>query len=264
MNLSEKLPVYSSSKREQEAAPATVYQQDINAWKTTTITVQSIDFGALDGNQAWLVGLALQFSCPHDDRFKKANIMFQFERTALDTNDQPRAVVVKRWAPQSLTGRRTTSSLEWSFEGSLALGVDIPHAFTFGAEGSVVRKETTAKDYSCSIVGDTWKAPHVAEPNAVRFYIHENELSKGGIPNRLNVALIVQSESECQGWAVVETNGIKARVKRGHCNPIELKKDIEYRPRLSRKLGEKDFADLGIADWQVFATTSLQISSKAF
>ena len=242
-----------SFTKETLVPPATVYQQDINAWKTTTITVQSIDNGLLNGKHAWLICLALQFSCPHNDRFKKANIMFQFEPTEPHSGH---TAVVKRWAPQFLTGRRTTSSVEWTFEGSLTAGVDLPGT-NVRTSTSVSRKETFTKEYSCNIVSDTWAPPHLAEPNSVRFYINENEQSRGGIPNRLNAVLVVQSDTAVRGKATVETNGIKARVAKGHCNPIELVIEESYRPRWPNKA--KEFAMLGKDEWQSLATGALRL-----
>ena len=241
----------TSFTKETLVPPATVYQQDINAWKTTTITVQSIDNGLFNGKHAWLICLVLQFSYPHNDRFKKANIMFQFEPT--DPNSGSTAVV-KRWAPQFLTGRRTTSSVEWAFEGSLTAGVDLPGT-KVQASASASRTETFTIEHSCSIVSDTWAPPHLSEPNSVRFYINENEQSRGGIPNRLNAVLVVQSDSAVRGKATVETNGIKARVARGYCNPIELVMEESYRPRWPDEA--KEFAILGREEWQSLATGTL-------
>jgi hypothetical protein len=230
-----------------------VYQQDLSTWKTTTITVQSIDSGSLNGRRAWLVCLTLQFSCPHNDRFKKANIMLQFEPSGACLAS---TAVVKRWAPQFLTGRRTTSSVEWTFEGSVTAGVDIPGS-TVNTKACLSRKESVVKEHSCSIISDTWKAPQLAEPNAVRFYIHENEQSRGGIPNRLNAVLVIQSEVACRGRATVETNGIKSMYARGHHNPIELQVDVSYQPRFPE--GVKDFSKLSSAEWQMLATPTLQM-----
>ncbi|KAL1596629.1 hypothetical protein SLS60_009277 [Paraconiothyrium brasiliense] len=246
----------SSFSKEQPAPPATVYQQDLSTWKTTTITVQSIDSGLLNGKRAWLVCLTLQFSCPHNDRFKKANIMLQFEPTDPGLTN---IAIVKRWAPQFLTGRRTTSSVEWTFEGSLTAGVDMPGS-TVKAGASLSRTESTVKEHSCSILSDTWKSPQLVEPNAVRFYIHENEQSRGGIPNRLNAVLVIQSDVACRGRATVETNGIKAMYARGHHNPIELQVDASYEPRFPEAM--KDFATLNTAEWQMLATPTLQMSDN--
>ncbi|KAK7178855.1 hypothetical protein PSPO01_15111 [Paraphaeosphaeria sporulosa] len=243
----------SSFSKEQPAPPATLYQQDLSTWKTTTITVQSIDAGLLNGKRAWLVCLTLQFSCPHNDRFKKANIMLQFEPSEAGLAS---TAVVKRWAPQFLTGRRTTSSVEWAFEGSLTAGVDIPGS-TINANTSLSRKESVVKEHSCSILSDTWKLPQLAEPNAVRFYIHENEQSRGGIPNRLNAVLVIQSDVACRGRATVETNGIKAMYVRGHHNPIELQVNVSYQPRFPE--GVKDFSTLSTIEWQMLATPTLQM-----
>ncbi|KAJ4299924.1 hypothetical protein N0V90_005171 [Kalmusia sp. IMI 367209] len=184
--------------------------------------------------------------------------MLQFEQSETSLADQ-KPPVVKRWAPQFLTGRRTTSSVEWTFEGSLTAGVDIPGS-ALTANASLGRKETVVQEYSCSILSDTWKAPQLSEPNAVRFYIHENEQSKGGIPNRLNAVLVIQSDVACQGKATVETNGIKAMYARGHHNPIELQVDTSYQPRFPAEM--KDFAMLTTAEWQMLATPSLQTSDN--
>lgn len=243
----------NSSSKEQPAPPATVYQQDLSTWKTTTITVQSIDSGLLNGKRAWLLCLKLQFSCPHNDRFKKANVMLQFEPSEAGLAS---TVVVKRWAPKCLTGRQTTSSVEWTFEGSLTAGVDIPGS-TINAKASLSRKESVVKEHSCSVISDTWKSPQLAEPNAVRFYIHENEQSRGGIPNRLNAVLVIQSDVPCRGRATVETNGIKAMYVRGHHNPIELHIDGAYQPRFPEST--KEFSTLSTVEWQMLATPTLQM-----
>lgn len=243
----------SPFSKEVSLPPATVYQQDINAWKTTTVTVQSIDSGLLNDKHAWLICLVLQFSCPYDDRFKKANVMFQFEPMEQTSNSN---VVVKRWAPQFLTGRRTTSSVEWAFEGSITAGVDLPGS-SIKASTALPHKETLTREYACSIISDTWAPPHLSEPNAVRFYIHENEQSRGGIPNRLNAVVVVQSDVAVRGRATVETNGIKARVAKGHCNPIELVIDASYRPIWPGEM--KEFSTLKKEEWQGLATGSLGV-----
>lgn len=233
------------------APPATVYQQDLSTWKTTTISVASIDSGTLHGRHAWLVCLVLQFSCPANDRFKKANIMLSFEPTCASSP----LPVVKRWAPQFLTGHRTTSSVEWTFEAALTAGIDLPAHLA--ASSSLARKETVPRDHVCSIVSSSYKAPHAPEPHAVRFYIAENEAARGGIPARLHAVLVVQSAGACRGRATVETNGIKARWVRGHGNPIELEVGRGHRERWPEAEGGKEFAGLSQGEWEALATPRL-------
>jgi hypothetical protein len=160
--------------------------------------VNCVSWGKYNGKAACLVVLCFSLrSGDHALRFRNANVKVTFERHPSSGASQGDPAVLV-FAPRKIFGLPTTESKKLTY--NVELSAKVPAGpVEVGPTGSMGKESTYEKEHRFKTVGNFWSTKNGNNWDIVYWDSKENRKAKHGIPDRLNVGIIVGSDGPFQG-----------------------------------------------------------------
>ncbi|KAL3417616.1 hypothetical protein PVAG01_10626 [Phlyctema vagabunda] len=159
--------------------------------------VSNVVHGTFNANPATLVIFTFSFrSGNHALHFKNANVKATFEKHP-STDPEARDPAIVKFAPRKIYGLPVTDTRKAKY--SAEFGATVPVGpLEVGPKALLEKESEYEKEYRFKTVGNFWSRKHGSEWDIVYWVVQENKKSDHGIPDRLNVAVIVESEDPFQ------------------------------------------------------------------
>jgi hypothetical protein len=250
------------TKYKSEAEPYSYAQPSTRAVKTTHIDiaplisnagvrgfVANVAHGTFRSSPASLIVFSFSFrSGDHGFRFKNANVKITFAKHFTDSSIHINPTILK-FAPRKIFGLPTVEGKRKLIGGEISL--EVPAGpLTVGPSINIERESEYEKEHRFKTIGNYWSSKHGTDWDIVYWDIKENKRTQHGIPDRLNVAVIVEREGPFTAHVEVTVdtpiaNGIFAF-------PWSKNKPVAFAPGVV--IGEQPkttkFDELTDADWR--------------
>lgn len=128
----------------------------------------------------------------HGFRFKNANVKITFAKHPSEPSTHADPAILK-FAPRKIYGLPTVEGKKNRVGGEISLQVPAG-PLTVGPTVSVERESEYEKEHRFKTVGNYWSSKHGTDWDIVYWDVKENRKTKHGIPDRLNVAVVVERE----------------------------------------------------------------------
>jgi hypothetical protein len=154
--------------------------------------VTNVSHGTYNSQPASLIIFTFSFrSGEHGFRFKNANVKITFSKHP--TAKESTAPCVVKFAPRKIYGLPTREGKKNKIGGEFALEVPVG-GFTVGPKLAVERESKFETEHRFMTVGNFWSSSMESQWDVVYWDMRENRRTKKGIPDRLNVAVVVERE----------------------------------------------------------------------
>jgi hypothetical protein len=215
-------------------------------------SVRGVSYGTWKNDPACLVLFTFNFRSGKSAlRIKSAEISVSFHTdsntAATSPNDEP---ILRNFSPRKIFGIPHAEKRDWKYEISLQCNIPsislAPTAMTGGSS-------SYTKDHRLQIIGQPWSDRKRQEPHQVLWTIREAEKTEYGIPDELNMGIVIGYMSPFQ--AIVE---VSAKLGMGLpvCAP-PWSKDAPLLFNTTTMKGEpmrtREFDKLGDEDWKIIA-----------
>jgi hypothetical protein len=156
--------------------------------------VTNVAHGTFHSRPASLI--IFQFSLrsgEHGFRFKNANVKITFSKHPSASTTDPSPAILK-FAPRKIFGLPTVEGKRNRIGGEISLQVPAGPV-TIGPKISGETESKYEKEHRFKMVGNFWSSKHGSDWDIVYWDVRENKRTKHGIPDQLNVAVMVERES---------------------------------------------------------------------
>jgi hypothetical protein len=154
--------------------------------------VTSVSHGTFHSRPASLIVFSFSLrSGEHAFRFRNANIKINFSKHSSATSSEASPAVTK-FAPRKIYGLPTVEGRKDTIGGELTLQVPAG-PLTVGPTIKRERETDYEKQYRFKTVGNFWSSKMGNDWDIVYWDMRENKRTKEGIPDRLNVAVVVEA-----------------------------------------------------------------------
>ena len=156
--------------------------------------ITNVAHGTFHSRPASLIVFSFSFrSGDHGFRFQSANVKITFSKhpSAPTTELSP---TILKLAPRKIFGLPTVEGKKNRIGGEISLQVPAG-PLTVGPKITGERESKYEKEHRYKCVGNYWSSKHGTDWDVVYWDVKENTKTKHGIPDRLNVAVIVERES---------------------------------------------------------------------
>jgi hypothetical protein len=155
--------------------------------------ITNVAHGTFHSQPASLIVFSFSFrSGDHGFRFQSANIKITFlKHPSAPTTELSPAIL--KFAPRKIFGLPTVEGKKSRIGGEISLQVPAG-PLTVGPTIKGERESEYAKEHRYKCVGNYWSSKHGTDWDVVYWDVEENKKTKHGIPDRLNVAVIVERE----------------------------------------------------------------------
>lgn len=170
--------------------------------------VTNVSHGTYNGKPATLAVFSFSFrSGEHGFRFKNANIKIQFSRHPSSRPGEMNPAIIK-FAPRKIYGLPTKEGRKNIVGGQLSL--QIPAGpLTVGPTANYERESKWEQTHRYKTVGNFWSSKYGTDWDIVYWDMKENKRTKEGIPDRLNVGVVVEREEGASFTASVDVGTIE-------------------------------------------------------
>jgi len=211
--------------------------------------VTSVAHGTHHSQAATLIVFSFSLrSGGHGFRFKNANFRITFAKHPSAARAERHPSILK-FAPRKIYGLPTVEGRRNKIGGEISLGVPAG-ALTVGPKLSGERASEYEREHRYQCVGNYWSTKHSAHWDMVYWDVRENRRTKHGIPDRLNVAVMVEREGKFTANVEVEVdtpiaNGVFA-FPWSRNSPVAFSPDVVMgqQPKTTK------FEDLMDSDWK--------------
>jgi len=171
----------------------------IEAWHRSVIgTVTRVRYGSYNNFPACLICMRFTFRYSKDLlRFKKAEISVNFENRPSQTLNQNKDPAVQAFSPRKIYGKPTEEAKKFTYEVKLQASVSVGPA-SIGPELSVSKESAFKEEHQLEIIGLDKSKRRRNFSHAVIWTVTEDKLHSSGIPDELNVAVIVGHDGDFQ------------------------------------------------------------------
>jgi hypothetical protein len=211
--------------------------------------VNRVSWGTYHGNTACLVVFSFSLrSGDHALRFRNANVKITFERHAPSVPTQAYPAVLV-FAPRKIFGMPTIESKKLAYKVELSAEVPIGPV-EVGPTASIENESLYEKEHRFKTVGNFWATKNGSDWDIVYWDVKENRRAKYGIPDRLNVGVIVSAGGPFQG--IVEVT-VDTPLKDGLFGfPWSKDSPVPFYPGVSKGPNPRavDFDKLTEEDWR--------------
>lgn len=160
--------------------------------------VSRVCWGTYHGQTACLVVFCFSLrSGDHTLRFRNANVKITFEPhpSSPEPQDNPSVLV---FGPRKIFGVPTTESKKLTYNVELSAKAPVGPV-EVGPAVSIGKESSFEKEHRFKIVGNLWATKNASDWDIVYWDVKENRKVKHGIPDRLNVGVIVSAHRPFQG-----------------------------------------------------------------
>lgn len=155
--------------------------------------VTNVAHGTFRSQPASLIVFSFSLrSGDHGFRFKNANVKITFAKHPSAAATQPNPTILK-FAPRKIFGLPTIEGKKSRIGGEISLEVPAGPLMV-GPTISGERESEYEKEHRFKTVGNYWGSKHGTDWDIVYWDVKENKKTKHGIPDRLNVAVVVERE----------------------------------------------------------------------
>ncbi|KAG0647998.1 Ankyrin repeat-rich membrane-spanning [Hyphodiscus hymeniophilus] len=155
--------------------------------------VSTVAHGSFHSQPASLLVFSFALrSGDHGFRFENAHVKITFSKHPSAPASQLSPVVLK-FAPRKIFGLPTVEGRKNRIGGEISLQIPAG-AVTVGPTVSGERESEYEKEHRYGCIGNYWSSKHAADWDVVYWDVKENKRTKHGIPDRLNVAVVVERE----------------------------------------------------------------------
>lgn len=134
----------------------------------------------------------MERSGEHGFRFKNANIKITFSKHHSASISDPSPAIIK-FAPRKVYGLPTVEGKKNRIGGEISLQVPAGPV-TVGPSLSGEKESEWEKTHRFSTQGNFWSSEHGSDWDIVYWNIRENKRTKEGIPDQLNMGVVVERE----------------------------------------------------------------------
>ncbi|KAF7945108.1 hypothetical protein EAE96_009888 [Botrytis aclada] len=171
-------------------------------------SVSTVCHGTYDSQPATLLLFTFIFrSGDHGFRFKNASVKIEFSACtppspSSSSSSSPcppapkntsRTPTIAALAPRKIYGLPSTSQQTRKISGEISLQIPLGPT-SLGPSTSVSHESSFARAHRYAMVGNPWARAGAASWDSVYWDIRENRLTKGGIPDRVDVGVVVWRE----------------------------------------------------------------------
>lgn len=155
--------------------------------------VTNVAHGTFHSQPASLIVFSFSLrSGDHGFRFKNANVKITFSKHPTAPASELNPAVLK-FAPRKIFGLPTVEGKRNRIGGEISLQVPAG-PLTIGPTFSGERESEYENEHRYKLVGNYWGSKHGNDWDIVYWDVKENRKTKHGIPDRLNVAVVVERE----------------------------------------------------------------------
>jgi len=156
--------------------------------------VTNVSHGTFHSRPASLIIFSFSLrSGEHGFRFKNANIKITFSKHPTSSLEQISPAVIK-FAPRKIFGLPVVEGRKNRIAGEITLQVPAG-PITLGPTIRGERESEYEKEHRYKTVGNFWSSKQGTDWDIVYWDMRENKRTKEGIPDRLNVAVVVEREA---------------------------------------------------------------------
>ena len=156
--------------------------------------VLRVQYGYYKTQPACLLVLNFTFRYSRDLlRFKEAKIVISFERMSRGgkVTGQEKDPIVRNYSPKTIFGFVTTESIDLTYSGKIQCTVPLGPV-TLSPELQTTKGSSFTKDHRLQIIGQDFPTKDGAESSEVEWTVSERGKVDYGIPNELNVGVIIE------------------------------------------------------------------------
>ncbi|KAF4633411.1 hypothetical protein G7Y89_g4705 [Cudoniella acicularis] len=156
-----------------------------------------VSFGSFNSATACLLCMRFTFRYKKDSilRFKKAEIIVKFDKRADSSLSSAKEPVVHVFAPRKVCGKPTEEAKKFNYEVSLQSSLSIGPV-TAGPTISMGSESLFKKEHKLEIKGLDQMMRKQKQPHIVIWTAIEDDLAKSGIPDELNLAVVVEHDGD--------------------------------------------------------------------
>ncbi|KAF5868743.1 uncharacterized protein Bfra_012074 [Botrytis fragariae] len=223
-------------------------------------SVSTVCHGTFHSQPATLILFTFIFrSGDHGFRFKNASVKIDFSRHSSSSSPStPSSKTQENWtptitalAPRKIYGLPTTIHQTRKLTGEISLQVPLGPT-TLGPSTSLSHESSFSLSHRYSLTGNLWSQPHSSTWDSVYWDLKENKQTKGGIPDRVDVGVVVcRGGGAFQGEVRVE---VDTPVMRGvwgwpwgRGRPVVFVEGVETG---GERVRTRRFEELGTEDWR--------------
>ncbi|MBE7180030.1 MAG: hypothetical protein INR71_02285 [Terriglobus roseus] len=171
-------------------------------------TVRSVSYGSWEGSPACLIAMRYFFRFAEGNRFKAAQILVTFDAASkkVDAGSGRRranAPVVRNFSPRKVYGQRSEESKAWHYDVGLEAALPSGPASITPSIGAG-RESSFTREHHLEVIGKPWSSRDHLDFNQVVWTAHETKTQKHGIPDELNLAVVVQHDGPFQAFVEAE------------------------------------------------------------
>ncbi|THV44363.1 hypothetical protein BGAL_0661g00010 [Botrytis galanthina] len=162
-------------------------------------SVSTVCHGTFHSQPATLLLFTFIFrSGDHGFRFKNASVKIDFSSHSSSSSTSPSTRAqepswtpsISALAPRKIYGLPTPVHQTRKLAGEISLQVPLGPT-TLGPSTSLSHESSFSLSHRYSLVGNLWSQPHSASWDSVYWDLRENKQTKGGIPDRVDVGVVV-------------------------------------------------------------------------
>lgn len=213
-------------------------------------TIRSVSYGTWNSRPACLLAMRYFFKFGESSRFKSTEIVITFDSPTKRAGG--RAPIVRNFSPRKVYGIKSTEDKQWHYdvgiESALPSGpVSITPSVSAGKESSFTR------EHHLEIIGKPWSSRDQLDFNQVVWTAHETKTQKHGIPDELNLAVVVEHDGS-PFQAFVEAEGKTTNITL-RAWPWDRKNPLLFSPAtpLGKPPPTTEFDKMSAADWRGLA-----------
>ncbi|KAF7917845.1 uncharacterized protein EAE97_011983 [Botrytis byssoidea] len=223
-------------------------------------SVSTVCHGTFHSQPATLLLFTFIFrSGDHGFRFKNASVKIDFSShsssssssSSTRTKEPTWTPTISALAPRKIYGLPTAVHQTRKLAGEISLQVPLGPT-TLGPSTSLSHESSFSLAHRYSLVGNLWSQPHSASWDSVYWDLRENKQTKGGIPDRVDVGVVVCREGGAfQAEVRVE---VDTPVMRGvwgwpwgRGSPVVFVEGVETG---GERVRTRRFEELGTGDWR--------------
>jgi hypothetical protein len=228
-------------------------------------TISRVQNGTLNGKRACLVALNISFRWSSDEyRFKLAEVQVSFERypkVSKDDTGNSAEPVVRNLSPRKIYGLPNMNGQKWFYNVEQQCAVP-----QFGSTAPAGDRRAFEEEHRVEIVGKLWSDARKRLYHKGCWTIKEIGKQSFGIPDELNLAILVENESKFQAKVEVTVDVPLRRRLSGFPWPADdpvLFVSAAPDALIGEALRTSKFETLSDADWNLL-TSGYEVRTTSF
>lgn len=164
-------------------------------------TIRSVNYGTWEGRPACLIAMRFFFRFSESNRFKSTEILVTFDSPS--KTDRKYGPIVRNFSPRKVYGQKNQENKSWHYdvgvEAALPSG---PASITPNISGG--KESSFTREHHLEVIGKPWSSKDHLDFNQVVWTAHETKTQKHGIPDELNLAMVVEHDGPFQAFVELE------------------------------------------------------------